>query len=62
LFTSFVSPDPNMVANHTVFCYVWLHHIPYYVGENFGIIFKFLKKNTDDRLWSECLTEYEKSP
>jgi hypothetical protein len=62
LFTAYVSLDPAMVANHTVFCHTWLGAAPPYVVQNFNFTYTFLKNNTEDSLWAKCLVEYEKYP
>jgi hypothetical protein len=61
LFTAYVSLDPVMVANHSVFCHTWLSHVPY-IGQNFSFTYTFLKNNTEDTLWAKCLVDYEKYP
>jgi hypothetical protein len=61
LFMAYVSLDPVMVANHSVFCHTWLSHVPY-IGQNFSFTYTFLKNNTEDSLWAKCLVDYDKYP
>ena len=61
LFEDYVSLDPMVVANHSVYCAKWLGEAPY-IRENLSLTYTFLKSNTDDTLWAKCLSACEAYP
>ena len=60
LFEDYVSLDPWVVANSTLYLHRWMGAT--HVRENLSLTYTFLKNNTDDTLWAKCLSQFEQFP
>ncbi|MGL5934446.1 MAG: hypothetical protein ACRCZI_02365, partial [Cetobacterium sp.] len=60
LFDNYVSMDPNMVAASVLWYNIWIK--TKFVSENMTLTYTFLRNNTDDTLWAQCLSTYETFP
>ncbi|MGL5935206.1 MAG: hypothetical protein ACRCZI_06240, partial [Cetobacterium sp.] len=60
LFDNYVSTDPSMVAASVLWYNLWIKTT--FVSENMTLTYTFLRNNTDETLWAQCLSTYETFP